>query len=335
MRLALRDLYRRYAARHADRMRGAELGRYRGKPQGYVERIWRVDGQIRITGWSVAQDLSVRWGEGLLAITPSLPRADVADSLGFDADCGFEINLPVMARDLRIEGRLAYGKNFDVPLLHPSDQPPFRARLRMRRAFLRDLFGALRPGLRYVVSRRAEDAEAVKARLGMAEPVHSVQIEAEYLPRPGQIPAQTRFTVPHDTPVTIIIPVHNAYIHLEELLDRVARHTDLDWSVILVEDASTDARVRPLLNTWVAQRPERARLIELDENLGFVGAVNRGLDACAGLHGPVILLNSDAMVPDAWASRLIAPLVEEASVASVTPLSNDAEIFGPFAICVG
>lgn len=49
-------------------------------------------------------------------------------------------------------------------------------------------------------------------------------------------------------------------------------------------------------------------------------------------EGPVILLNSDAMVPQGWASRLTAPLRDK-DVASVTPLSNDAEIFSAPIMC--
>ncbi|MFU8881546.1 MAG: glycosyltransferase [Rhodobacterales bacterium] len=46
----------------------------------------------------------------------------------------------------------------------------------------------------------------------------------------------------------------------------------------------------------------------------------------------MILLNSDAMVPQGWASRLVAPL-RSPDVASVTPLSNDAEIYSAPVIC--
>lgn len=47
----------------------------------------------------------------------------------------------------------------------------------------------------------------------------------------------------------------------------------------------------------------------------------------------VVLLNTDAFVPPNWLSRLLAPIEADAGVASVTPMSNDAEIFSAPIIC--
>nr|WP_239025435.1 glycosyltransferase [Roseibacterium persicicum] len=133
--------------------------------------------------------------------------------------------------------------------------------------------------------------------------------------------------------VTIILPVHNAFDLLAECLQRVQVHTDVPWHLVLIDDASTDPRVRPFLRTWVDDHRGRVTLIELDRNLGFVGAVNRGFEEAEHHAGHVVLLNSDAMVPEGWASRLIAPFDKDPTIASVTPMSNDAEIFTAPIIC--
>lgn len=125
-------------------------------------------------------------------------------------------------------------------------------------------------------------------------------------------------------PVTIVLPVYNAFDMLPEVLARVEANTDLPWHLIAVEDASPDPAVRPWLRGWAEGRAN-VTLLENAENLGFIGAVNRGLEAAGAQDGPVILLNSDAFVPKAWASRLIGPLADP-GVASVTPMSNDAEL---------
>lgn len=144
----------------------------------------------------------------------------------------------------------------------------------------------------------------------------------------GNATVLQRSVVPRSTPVTIILPVFNAFEIVSEALERVTLNTDLDWHLVLIDDASTDARVRPFLRRWSAERGEnRVTLVELDDNHGFVGAVNRGFDEAQHLPGPVILLNSDAMVPEGWASRLVVPFFEDRRIASVTPMSNDAEIF--------
>lgn len=134
-------------------------------------------------------------------------------------------------------------------------------------------------------------------------------------------------------PLTIVLPVYDAHDVLRECLDRVVRHTRGDWTMIVIDDASPDPRIRPMLEEF-RDAHSCVELIGLDQNVGFVGAVNHGLQrAMSGAHkGAVVLLNSDALVPDRWDPRLLAPL-SDASVASVTPMSNDAEIFGLPAIC--
>lgn len=128
--------------------------------------------------------------------------------------------------------------------------------------------------------------------------------------------------------ITIVLPVHNALELLTVAVDRIEANTDLPWHLIAIEDRSTDARVRPWLRERLSRLPpEQVTLIENEVNLGFVGSVNLGFArALRGGSGPVVLLNSDAFVPPGWASRLVAPLMADAAVASVTPMSNDAEL---------
>ncbi|HEY0276106.1 MAG TPA: glycosyltransferase, partial [Paenirhodobacter sp.] len=128
---------------------------------------------------------------------------------------------------------------------------------------------------------------------------------------------------PHD-PVWIILPVYNAASLVRECLDHLGRNTPSPHRIVIIDDASPDPAIRPMLETWVAAHAQAELLINT-ENLGFIGSVNRGLGRASG-HD-VVLLNSDAMVPPGWLERLTAPLRDDDEIASVTPLSNDAEIF--------
>ncbi|RWR28141.1 glycosyltransferase [Sinirhodobacter populi] len=130
--------------------------------------------------------------------------------------------------------------------------------------------------------------------------------------------------VPQDRPAVVILPVYNAADLVRECLDHLGRNTTCPHRVLIIDDASPDPAIRPLLEAWVAAHPQ-AELLRNPENLGFVGTVNRGLAHAAG-HD-VVLLNSDAMVPPGWLERLLRALHENDEIASVTPLSNDAEIF--------
>lgn len=133
---------------------------------------------------------------------------------------------------------------------------------------------------------------------------------------------------------TIVMPVHNAFEVTKEALARLADHSVLDWHLVVVEDASTDPDLRPWLKEWAAAQGPRITLLLNETNMGFVAAVNRGFEVAreARPEAPVVLLNSDALVPAGWDRRLLAPLIDP-TVASVTPMSNEAEIFTIPVIC--
>jgi hypothetical protein len=58
--------------------------------------------------------------------------------------------------------------------------------------------------------------------------------------------------------------------------------------------------------------------------------VNRGLKEALG-H--VVILNTDAFVPEGWLERLISPILEDPWVSSVTPMTNNGEIANVPFIC--
>ncbi|WP_425074079.1 glycosyltransferase [Sagittula sp. S175] len=129
---------------------------------------------------------------------------------------------------------------------------------------------------------------------------------------------------PRGAAVTLVMPVYGNLPLVRQALERVAQYTDLPWRIVLVDDASPDEETRDFLRDWAGRHP--THLIENGQNLGFVGSVNRALDLARTWDDPVVLLNSDALLPPAWAARLLRPLWEDATVGSVTPLSNDAEL---------
>lgn len=101
------------------------------------------------------------------------------------------------------------------------------------------------------------------------------------------------------------------------------RNTPEPCRFLIINDPSPDPGIPSYLDSLSA-RDNRIEVLHNDVNLGFVGTVNRGLGLATG-H--VVLLNSDALVPEGWLARLMAPILADESVASVTPMSNDAEIF--------
>lgn len=128
---------------------------------------------------------------------------------------------------------------------------------------------------------------------------------------------------PLPAPVDIVIPVHDGLRHLRRLFATLFDHTDAQHRFLLADDASTDPAVAALLAA-VAARPN-VRMLRSETNLGFVATINR---AMAEVSGHAILLNTDTEVPRGWVERLMRPIVGETRIASATPFSNSAAMFG-------
>ena len=320
----LHALYLRYAAVHADRLSSLPIGPF-GRRIGQVERVERRGRDIAVAGWVDARALRLTWADGEAETVPDLPRADVAARRGLPLESGFELRAPLEARDLVLNVDRAGGPPLLVAIPHPSDRASLAAHRRLQRAFLRDLVRAVPDLARYLIAPGERTKSDVKHALRLDIARHGHVLDADWFAA-GRAAGREVAPVAAE-PVTIILPVHNAFDLVQACLARVEAHTDTEWSLIVVDDASTDPDLRPWLTRWASERQDRVTLLALDRNLGFIGAVNEGLSQAErqGGGGPIVLLNSDAMVPAGWASRLSAPLAE-AGVASVTPMSNAAEI---------
>lgn len=119
----------------------------------------------------------------------------------------------------------------------------------------------------------------------------------------------------------VIIPVHNAHDCLNACLDSLDTYSP-DARVLLIDDASTDERMVPVMESWCEQHVRRELLL-LNSNLGFVGAANCG---AARSGGNFVLLNSDTLVTPGWLEALSACLHSSPDIATATPWSNNAEI---------
>jgi len=336
-------LFDRYRARHlVVRGRVVALAGPDGERQGYLDRLDWHGNRIELTGWTLAPLLRIRLQQTRREIRPEMLRVDVTARLGLEGPVGFFCSLP--APDPRQPG----ADFLRIELVHPDHTDPVTLRLPGRvararaelRLFLRycgQMLGLV-PDLVRIALRNPPDARArVRDTLGLGVHTETVALDSALI-APFTDPGTTPGAAGVDGPITILLPVYNAFDLLPEVLDRVARHTDLPWRLVVIEDASPDPRVRPWLRTRLAEmRAETGAeilLIENAENLGFIRSVNKGLAEARRAGGPVVLLNSDAFVPAGWASRLVAPLLDDPSVATVTPMSNDAEIFSVPAICV-
>lgn len=81
------------------------------------------------------------------------------------------------------------------------------------------------------------------------------------------------------SPVTVLLPVHNAQRYLRAAVGSVLRQTFRDFELIVVDDGSTDASAG-ILQAF-ARQDRRVRVITRTQS-GIVGALNDGLKAGGG-----------------------------------------------------
>jgi GT2 family glycosyltransferase len=101
-----------------------------------------------------------------------------------------------------------------------------------------------------------------------------------------------------DPAVSVIIPVHGKFDFTYACLRSVAQNSQgIPYEVIVVDDASPDES-----RSFLKQIPG-IHLVELDKNLGFVGACNAGAERARGGH--LAFLNNDTVVDPEWMAELL------------------------------
>ena len=121
----------------------------------------------------------------------------------------------------------------------------------------------------------------------------------------------------------VAIPVHDAYDDVVRCLDAVLAHTAHDAAILVLDDGSSDPRLRQL--------PERfdgvahvVLVLRHPENRGFVHTANDAF-VVAGRRD-VVLVNSDVVVGEQWLERLRAAAYSDTRIATATPLTNHGTI---------
>ncbi len=126
-------------------------------------------------------------------------------------------------------------------------------------------------------------------------------------------------------PVDVIMPVfRNTDLTREALMALRDSEPVGRFRLVLIDDASPEPDMRPMLLDFVARCPHPVLLIRHAHNLGFTASVNEGM--CQSRFRNVVLLNSDALVSPGWLTRLNAQAARNERAATLTPFSNNATI---------
>ena len=282
---------------------------------GYVDRVVLRDGRMRVEGWAKSSRVHLQSEAQSLSVEVNLPRIDVPQD---DNDTSITKNHGFSAQIHGTEFVVLSGSTGQLCRVHVGTA------LSRAMAWVRTLSTTAMLPLRHWRDLLAwfirGDSEAgsrlERALLPYQTPI-AIPLAAKNMAAPLNMANPT-----YEYGVDIVIPVFNAHDALLECLKRVNRFTSPEHRVILINDASTDPRIAPLLKAFAAER-DGVSLLSMPENSGFVETVNLGLSKATG---EVILLNSDVLVSHGWLDRLLAPILADPTIASVTPMTNNGEI---------
>jgi GT2 family glycosyltransferase/glycosyltransferase involved in cell wall biosynthesis len=125
--------------------------------------------------------------------------------------------------------------------------------------------------------------------------------------------------------IDIIVPVYNAADDLRRCVDSVLLHTDGDYRLQLIDDASPDPAIGAYLEEIRSRALPRVHCVSNESNVGFTLTANRGMSS-ARAGADVVLLNSDTIVTRGWLDKLVRCAQSDACIGTITPFSNNAEI---------
>lgn len=294
---------------------------------GVLDVVELREGRLVVEGWSTGSRLGLFLGDAQANTLPSFARSDVNTSLGIDASekLGFVLDISYAPGEptFMIESE---GKSYFFELPQISRVRGMLARVYCAPKFV-GLVGLSLPDLvSWKLSRNTAAKTRIKSRF-------NINISNKHYPVLSAIHGQVDREF-KEASISIVLPVYNAFSLLPEVLERVVKHTKNEWHLIIIEDCSSDPDVRPWLQKWVKEQDQsRITLLLNNENLGFILSVNKAFGQALRRNDHVVLLNSDAFLPEDWDARLIQPILDDPDVASVTPMSNDAEIFNVPTIC--
>lgn len=123
--------------------------------------------------------------------------------------------------------------------------------------------------------------------------------------------------------IAIVVPVYDAPELVERCLDAVLARTTGRARLIVVDDASPDPRVAPLLARYAGV--PGVEVLRNAANRGFTATANRGIGAAG--RADVVLLNADTEVGPNWLTGLRRATCSRDDVGTVTAVSDNAGAF--------
>jgi GT2 family glycosyltransferase/glycosyltransferase involved in cell wall biosynthesis len=122
--------------------------------------------------------------------------------------------------------------------------------------------------------------------------------------------------------VTVVVPVYNAAESVALCLQSLIRNTTYPCEILLIDDASQQAEVPPLLQKYA--RLPNVHVVSNQVNIGYTRNCNLAIGQTTG---DLVFLNSDTYVPPRWLERLVVAANRRSDIATVTATSNHSGAF--------
>ena len=112
--------------------------------------------------------------------------------------------------------------------------------------------------------------------------------------------------------VSIIIPHWNGIDVLSECIDSLKGSTLDSFEIIVSDNASSDGS-----QAWIVENHPDVILLENDNNYGYAGGCNRGVNVAKGEF--ILFLNNDTIQNPNWLDPLIDRMKGDESIAAIQP----------------
>jgi GT2 family glycosyltransferase len=121
----------------------------------------------------------------------------------------------------------------------------------------------------------------------------------------------------------IVVPIYNAAQCVQRCIAAVLRWTQGPARLILIDDASDDPGIAPLLAQYAGL--PGVTVLRNPRNLGYTRTSNLGIELAGGAD--VVLLNADTEVGPRWLDRLRLTAYADPAIGTVTAVSDNAGAF--------
>jgi GT2 family glycosyltransferase/glycosyltransferase involved in cell wall biosynthesis len=144
-----------------------------------------------------------------------------------------------------------------------------------------------------------------------------------------QLYSMTQSVATDESMVSIIMPVYNALHLAKKCFKSIIERTRWPYELIIINDASPDKEVENWLleighEDFDVEAFKNFEIVTNSSNRGFAATVNRGMRMAKGKY--VCLMNSDVIVTENWATKMVIALESDPSHVIVNPATNNTAL---------